>query len=229
MTEHFSVHLHPTITNLTWFIPPILLAKCQELRAASSDNNQQKVRLNLFHFFFQNWNVVNKIEYENKYFLYWFVTSASWPSMLKGKGRWDCVCVLSFRQSTSLSTLWSMRWYSLPCSAMPGAQGLELPWFKFPRASLLWLVRVEGRVAAQISGLEMNRKFNFLYSDFQTTLFSSLQSSQFPSALMPPNFEPFGIVPYCVRLTFRSWLLSATKSVIISPYTFYLPGNTQHL
>lgn len=58
---------------------------------------------------------------------------------------------------------------------MPGAQGLELPWFKFSRASFLWLVRVDGRVAAQILGLEMNRRFHFLYSDFWTTFFSSLK------------------------------------------------------
>lgn len=68
MIEHFSVHSQTTITNLTRVIAPVLLARCQGLRAATSDNGNL-LRLNsfLFFFFFKTGTLVNKREYESKY------------------------------------------------------------------------------------------------------------------------------------------------------------------
>lgn len=38
MIEHFSIHLQPAMTNLTRFMALLLLARCQGLRAATSEN-----------------------------------------------------------------------------------------------------------------------------------------------------------------------------------------------
>lgn len=90
-------------------------------------------------------------------------------SVSRPSGRW-----------ASPSTLWSAC-PSLPSSTVPGAQSLEPPWFKFPRAPRSCLMRV---------GVEVTRLLRF--SGRKRSEGLSRMSVSFPPALVfsSPNFTP---------------------------------------